>query len=55
MYESCKKSGGIIGCPKNAVKEIREIADFVAMHDGGNGAVRDFIEWVLNSSGSEVR
>lgn len=42
-----KKGGGLIGCPKNAVKEIRNIADFISDHDGGNGAVRDFIEWIL--------
>lgn len=42
-----KKAGGIIGCPKDAVKSVRNIADYVAEHNGGDGAVRDFIEWIL--------
>lgn len=42
-----KKFGGIIGCPKDAVMSVRKIVDYVAEHDGGEGAVRDFIEWIL--------
>ncbi len=42
-----KEAGGITGCPKDAVKEVQEIVDFVAAHDGGNGAVRDFIDWLV--------
>jgi 3-deoxy-D-manno-octulosonate 8-phosphate phosphatase (KDO 8-P phosphatase) len=42
-----KQAGGIVGCPKDAVRNVLEIADFVADHNGGNGAVRDFIEWLL--------
>lgn len=43
-----KEAGGIIGCPKNAVKRVRELADYVADHNGGDGAVRDFIEWLVS-------
>lgn len=46
--EPVKKSGGVVGCPKDANKQILKIADFVAEHNGGDGAVRDFIEWILN-------
>lgn len=42
-----KEAGGIVGCPKNAVKKVLLIADYIADHDGGDGAVRDFIEWIL--------
>lgn len=42
-----KESGGLIGCPADAVPQIKEIADFVSIYDGGNGAVREFIEWFL--------
>lgn len=41
-----KNAGGLVGCPADAVKEVCDIADFVAPHNGGNGAVRDFIEWL---------
>lgn len=42
-----KKAGGIIGCPIDAADKVKEIADFIAGHKGGCGAVRDFIEWIL--------
>ena len=35
------------GCPADAVKEIREIADFISRCSGGRGAVREFIEWII--------
>lgn len=38
---------GIRGCPKNAVKEIKDNCDFVALSLGGEGAVREFIDWLL--------
>lgn len=44
---SIKEVGGIAGCPKDAVKKVIEIADFIASHNGGDGAVRDFIEWLV--------
>ena len=37
---------GVSGCPKNASEEIRELADYVSDKNGGDGAVRDFIEWL---------
>lgn len=43
-----KKAGGIIGCPADAINRIFNVADFVAPHNGGDGAVRDFIEWIIN-------
>lgn len=42
-----KNAGGLIGCPADAVKAVISIADFVSGHNGGEGAVRDFIEWLL--------
>lgn len=45
--EAVKEAGGVIGCPADAVEEVRHIADFVAVHNGGDGSVRDFIEWIV--------
>lgn len=42
-----KAAGGIIGCPADAAKEVKEISDYIAPHIGGDGAVRDFIEWLI--------
>lgn len=44
-----KNAGGFVGCPKDAVKQIRELADYIAEHNGGEGAVRDFIEWLMDN------
>ena len=41
-----KQGGGLVGCPADAVLEVIEIASFVSDKDGGNGAVRQFIEWL---------
>ena len=42
-----KDAGGIVGCPADAVKSVQNMADYVASHNGGDGAVRDFIEWLV--------
>jgi len=42
-----KEAGGIIGCPLDAVKEVKAISDFISTQIGGNGAVREFIEWLI--------
>lgn len=37
---------GLIACPADADKFIRQTADFVCEYDGGSGAVRDFIDYI---------
>lgn len=48
-----KKAGGIIACPADAVKEVKDISNYISCKIGGNGAVRDFIEWILDNSDTE--
>jgi 3-deoxy-D-manno-octulosonate 8-phosphate phosphatase (KDO 8-P phosphatase) len=43
----CVKNAGVGVCPRDAVKEIREIADYVSIYDGGKGAVREIIEQIM--------
>ena len=45
--KAVKAAGGIVGCPADSAKEVKEIADFVANKDGGFGAVREFIDWLI--------
>lgn len=45
------KLTGFIGCPKDACDEIREVADYVARKNGGEGAVRDIIRHILIERG----
>lgn len=42
-----REAGGITGCPKDAAKKVIEFVDFVSESNGGDGAVRDFIEWII--------
>lgn len=38
---------GIKGCPCDAVEQVKEFADFISSKAGGNGAAREFIEWII--------
>lgn len=40
----CMRHCGLIACPNNAVKRVKEISHFVSEFNGGDGAVREFIE-----------
>lgn len=42
---------GFTGCPADACVEIKEYADYVATVKGGEGAVRDIIEYMLRTRG----
>ncbi len=44
---SCMNKSAIVGCPADAVRDVISIADFVSSKNGGCGAVRDFIEWLV--------
>ena len=44
-----KDNGGIIGCPADAVEEVQKLADYISPHDGGAGAVRDFIGYICKA------
>lgn len=44
---------GLIGCPGNAAAEVKEIADYVSAVKGGNGAMRDFVEYILSQRGDK--
>ena len=42
-----KSQGGLVGCPADAAKEVLQVADFISTRNGGDGAVREFIEWLV--------
>lgn len=48
-----REQGGIIGCPSDAVKEVRLISDYVCETKAGEGALREFVEWLVNPKLSE--
>lgn len=41
------EKGGLVGCPADAVFKVKMICDFVSEKNGGDGAVREFIEWII--------
>ena len=46
--EPVKAAGGLAACPSNAIPEVVSCCDFVAPHKGGEGAVRDLVEYIIN-------
>lgn len=36
-------------CPKNATKRIKEISNYISEYDGGDGAVRDYCEYIIDN------
>ena len=42
-----KNAGGSVACPADAVKKIIEISDFVCEKRGGDGVIREYIEWLM--------
>lgn len=47
VMSAIKENGGIVGCPQDAVNQVIQLVDFHAVHNGGDGAVREFIEWIV--------
>ena len=45
------KQSGLTGAPKDAADEVIQIADFVSEKNGGSGAVREFVEYILKKDG----
>lgn len=46
---------GISAAPRNAALEVLERVSFIATKDGGDGAVREFIEFLMKKNGSWER
>lgn len=47
----CMRRCGVVGCPSDASVKVKEVAQFVSTRKGGEGAVREFIEWLISSNG----
>lgn len=49
-----KKAGGIIGCPADAVREVKAMADYVCVNKAGEGALREFTEWLVQEQNNKL-
>lgn len=52
-YDLLKKVG-FAAAPGQAEEVIKNIADFVAKREGGNGAIRDFCNLILEAKGIDI-
>lgn len=39
----------IVACPNNSVGEVKKVANIVCKRNGGNGAVREFCEYLIHN------
>lgn len=44
----CMKECVLVGCPADACQQVRRLAHYVCTRNGGAGAVREFIEYVID-------
>ena len=44
----CIKCCGLSGCPNDSDKEVIKASKYVSKKNGGEGAVRDFISYIVN-------
>ena len=47
------KMAGLSGCPKDAAECVKNEVDYVSESKGGEGAVRDFIDWIVGRMNSD--
>lgn len=40
------KEVGLTGCPNDAIDEVKSIVDFISSKNGGNGAIREFCDYI---------
>ena len=43
----CMKECGVVGCPADACEQVKSLAHFISTVKGGDGAVREFVEYVI--------
>lgn len=48
-----RAAGGYVGCPADAVFEVKAIADYVCINNAGEGALREFAEWLAAPKAEE--
>lgn len=46
----CMSICGLSACPSDAIDEVIKVANYVCQNYGGNGAVREFINYIINQN-----
>ena len=50
----CMKECALVGCPADACQEVKDMANYVCLNKGGDGAVREFIEFVIKYNSKNI-
>ncbi len=50
---ACIDYCGMSACPADAVEEVKTTVDYVCTHKGGQGAVREFIDYLRKQEGED--
>ena len=45
--EKIKSANGFVACPNDAADDVKKIADYISVKSGGNGAVRDVVDYIF--------
>ena len=45
-----KDNGGIVGAPSDAAQVVKDMADYVTLHKGGKGSIREFIDYIIEEN-----
>lgn len=48
-----KLHGGVVGCPADSATEVKAVADYVCINKAGEGAFREFSEWLIHPESNE--
>lgn len=48
-----KAAGGLVGCPADAVLEVKANSDYICKSKAGEGALREFSEWLVSQRADE--
>ena len=51
----CMRESGLVGCPADACPEVKELAHFISSLKGGEGAVREFVEYVIRYNNQSMQ
>ncbi len=43
-----QKEVGYSGCPNDAVQECKEVVNYICVNNGGDGAIREFVDTIVN-------
>ena len=50
----CMEYCGLTACPSDAVEQVRSMVDYPCNNSGGDGAVREFLDWLCTENNKDA-